>query len=110
MGRKRYPKINDAMLAEALRQLLPVAELGLRSVKTSDLLGPFRRAERVLGLWEEQKPGRAAKLDGPLPRTPSFPEGYFIVVDDEYYGGSVPPECERPSRRKKSQAASLKPD
>ncbi len=100
----QFPRVNDVMLAEAMRQLLPVAELGLHAVQTSDLIGPFRRAETVLFMWTRQQRGRERKLDGPLPPSPNFPPDYFIEVDAPETTQSIPPECKRQKRARKSWA------
>jgi hypothetical protein len=60
----RFPKVNDVILAEALRQLIPVAESG---VSTHNSLMAFRRAQTVLDMWVRQERGRVEKLGGPLP-------------------------------------------
>lgn len=97
----RFPKVNDVMLAEALRQLLPVAEIGVRSERTNGNVGPFRRAELMLRMWTRQERGRAKKLGGPIP--PSN-EMNFNFTDDPANpdrGQTVPAECERPKRSKR---------
>lgn len=103
----RFPKVNDVMLAEALRQLIPVAEFGVRSLKTTHAVRPFRRAEVVLEMWARQERGRLKKLEGSLPPSPCFDEAFFDPVKPEA-GQTVPAECERPRKqqRKKSDLTS----
>jgi hypothetical protein len=105
----RNPRINEVMLAEAVRQLLPLAEFGLRAVKTSDLLLPFRRAEYVLNAWVHQGRGRTKMLDGPLPKKPIFNAGYFIEVECEDTAHSIPVECLRPKRKRNVVSTARKP-
>lgn len=109
MGPDRFPKVNDVMLAEAMRQLLPIAEFGLRAVKTSDLVPPFRRAETILTMWTAQRRGRLKQLDGPMPESPKFPSDYFIEVDVQDCGQIVPRQCERAPRARKSRVVILMP-
>jgi hypothetical protein len=59
----RFPKVNDVMPAEALRQLLPVAEFGVRALKAKHAVAPFRRAEVALGMWTRQERGRLSRLN-----------------------------------------------
>lgn len=102
MSPDRFAIVNDVMLAEALRQLLPVAEAGVRALKTHRAAGPFRRAEIVLDLWVRQEPGRRKKLDGPLPQVPRFhdllPPSTAYEEKDDDPGQTIPPECKRPPR------------
>lgn len=100
----RFPKVNDVMLAEALRQLIPVAETAVRSERTNGNVGPFRRAEIILSMWTRQERGRAKKLGGPLPPTAAFPD--FTFTDDPAnpdQGQTVPADCERPKRAKRKR-------
>ena len=95
----RFPVVNDVMLAEALRQLIPVAEFGVRALKTVNAVRPYRRAGDVLEMWARQERGRRKKLGGPLPALPSFPYSHFF--EDPAHpdpGQIVPAECERPKR------------
>ena len=104
----RFPKVNDVMLAEALRQLIPVAESGVRVLKTTRAVRCFRRAELALEMWTRQERGRAKKLDGPLPPRPRPFEGDFL--DDPANpdpGQTIPAECSR--RKKKSVKAENPP-
>lgn len=70
----RFPKVNDVMLAEALLELIPVAEGGVRVLETDDAVMTFRRAETILKMWTRQEKGRIKKLGGPLPPTVTFEE------------------------------------
>lgn len=97
MRPERFPKVNDVMLAEALRQLMPVAEAGVRTIPTTRTVRPFRRAEAVLDMWVRQERGRRKKLDGPVPQIAKFTTETIVEVGDD--GQSVPLECQRPTRR-----------
>jgi hypothetical protein len=96
----RFPKVNDVMLAETLRQLIPVAEFGVRSLKTTHAIRPFRRAEVVLEMWTRQERGRLKKLDGPLPPSPQFEPGYFTGPPNSEPGQTIPADCERPKKKR----------
>jgi hypothetical protein len=98
----RFPKVNDVMLAEALRRLLPVAEIAVRSEKTEEIIFPFRGAEIMLRMWIRQERGRLKKLDGPVPASPVL-EGPFEDSATPYKGQSIPPECERPKKPRKKR-------
>lgn len=101
MRPSRFPKVNDVMLAEALRQLLPVADSGVRAVKTERAYKPYRRAEIVLEMWTRQERGRLKKLDGPLPVRNGF--GFSLAPDPAHAdtGQTIPAECERRKTRRK---------
>jgi hypothetical protein len=86
----RFPKVNDVILAEALRQLIPVAEFGVRALKTTHAVGPFRRAETVLEMWTRQERGRLKKLGGPLPRFTRFEGPFFEDPANPEPGQIVP--------------------
>ena len=104
----RFPKVNDVMLAEAMRQLIPVAEFGVRALKTVRSVRPFRRAETMLNMWSRQERGRLKKLGGPLPPVPRFDYDFFEDPAHPDPGQIVPAECERPKKvRKHVKAASL---
>ena len=94
----RFPKVNDVMLAEALRQLIPVGEFGVRALKTDNAMGPYRRAQVVLEMWTRQERGRDKKLGGPLPVSPRFEYRFFEDPVKPEPGQIVPPECERPRK------------
>ena len=66
------PKVNETMLAEALRQLIPIAEIAARTIGRSWATGPVQRAVTVLNLWIEQGTARAEQLDGPVPDQVAF--------------------------------------
>jgi hypothetical protein len=99
----RFAKVNDVMLAEALRQLLPVAETGVRKLKTANAVAPFRRAEVVLQMWARQERGRLKKLDGPLPTSPELNFKFREDRKNPDPGQKIPPECSR--RRKPGKPA-----
>jgi hypothetical protein len=44
------PKVNETMLAEGLRQLIPIAETAARTTGWSWATGPVQRAVTVLNL------------------------------------------------------------
>lgn len=98
-----FPKVNDIMLAEALRQLIPVAEAGVRATKGQGVR-PYRRAEEVLDMWVRQERGRKKKVDGPLPKVPVFDPAELVCAgpDEADPGQSVPVECRRPKRPRKA--------
>jgi hypothetical protein len=101
----RFPKVNDVMLAEALRQLIPVAEFGVRTLKTNNAVMPFRRAEIVLDMWVRQERGRVKTLGGSLPPTPRFEYQFFEDPNNPDPGQIVPAECQRPKRQRRKAAA-----
>jgi hypothetical protein len=72
-------KINDVMPAEAMRQILPLAERAAREVSERWAVSANFRAKFVLEVWTRQERGRA-KTEHPDP------------------GQSVPEECRRPKR------------
>jgi hypothetical protein len=103
----RFPKVNDVMLAEALRQLIPVAQSGVLSLKTRNAAMPLFRAQNTLEMWTRQERGRLKKLGGALP-------GHIVIEDplledaaNPDPGQIVPAECVRPKKPKK-QARSTK--
>jgi hypothetical protein len=70
----KFPLVNDDFLAEALRQLIPVAQEGVAAVKTYEAAAPLLRAHIALEMWCRQKRGRAKLLGGPLPEQRDFPD------------------------------------
>lgn len=94
----RFWKVNDVMLAEALRQLIPVAEFGVRALKTDKAVMPFRRAEMILDMWARQDRQRKKQLGGPLPSVARFHCAFFEDVKNPDTGQVVPAECERPKK------------
>jgi hypothetical protein len=90
------------MLAEAIRQLLPVADHAAHEINESWAVGAVQRADMVLAMWTRQRRGRSSRLDG---RLPDPAKGFFDVVDNPNRpdpGQTIPPECKRPSRKTKS--------
>jgi hypothetical protein len=63
----RFPEVNDVMLAEAIRQLLPLAERASREINERWADRAVQRAEMALTMWVRQERGRAKLLDGALP-------------------------------------------
>jgi hypothetical protein len=97
----RFPKVNDVMLAEALRQLLPLAEKAAKEINERWAVGALQRADITLAMWVRQGRGRAKQLDGSLP---PHAAGFWNVVDNPEHpdpGQSVPVECQRPKRNRK---------
>jgi hypothetical protein len=74
MRPSRFPVVNDEFLAEALRQLIPVAQEGVAAVRTHEAAAPLLRAHIALEMWCRQKRGRAKLLGGPLPEHRYFPD------------------------------------
>jgi hypothetical protein len=99
----KFPKVNDVMLAEALRQLIPVAEFGVRSLKTDNAVMPFRRAEMILDMWARQDRQRKKQLGGPLPPMTRFSFTFFQDAKNPDPGQTVPSECERPRRKQRDK-------
>jgi hypothetical protein len=64
----RFAKVNDVMLAEALRQLLPIASYGMAATSVINHQLVVMRAEMVLDYWTRQERGRIKQLGGALPR------------------------------------------
>lgn len=96
----RFPKVNDVMLAEALRQMIPVAEFGVRALKTANAVGPYRRAETLLDMWVRQERGRLKKLGGELPQVVRFNCRFFEDNKNPDPGQIVPADCERPKEKR----------
>jgi hypothetical protein len=95
----RFPKVNDVVLAEALRQLLPVAQEGVRALRTMNAYMPLTRAHLMLEMWVRQERGRAKKLGGELPSQRGL--GVKDLSEDPNNpdpGQIIPEECERPKR------------
>lgn len=77
-------RVRKTELAEALRILLPLAERGLRSYPTDESLIAFRQAEKTLLRWIQAGDGVGLYLlNGKLPRSPSFPTGYFVETESK---------------------------
>jgi hypothetical protein len=102
----RFPKVNDVILAEALRQLIPVAESSVRASKTHNAVMAFRRAEMMLDMWTRQERGRIKKLGGPLPPIVRLEGPFDEDSNNPDPGQIIPADCERPKpiRRKKPAA------
>lgn len=95
----RFPKVNDVMLAEALRQILPLAEGASREVFEKWADRAVQRADITLKMWVKQKRGRDKLLDGELPPPAKFlnaPEN----PDRPDPGQTIPAECRLPKRPK----------
>jgi hypothetical protein len=100
MRPSRFPKVNDVMLAEALRQLLPVASHGMASTSVTNHRRVVMRAENVLDYWTRQERGRIKQLGGPLPKI-EYPAYTPVATDVDDPGQVIPVECQRPPRPKK---------
>jgi len=90
------PKVNETMLAEALRQLIPIAETAARTIGRSWATGPVQRAVTVLNLWIEQGSARAQQLDGPVPAQVTF-SGVVDELARPDPGQTIPPGCREDS-------------
>jgi hypothetical protein len=101
----RFPKVNDVILAEALRQLIPVAESGVRASMTHNAVMAFRRAEMMLDMWTRQERGRIKKLGGPLPPIVRLEGPFNEDRNNPDPGQMIPEECERPKPIRKKDAA-----
>lgn len=101
----RFPIVNDVVLAEALRQLIPVAEFGVRALKTENAVGPYGRATMMLEMWARQERGRIKKLGGPVPRGSGFHFKFFEDPNNPDPGQIIPEECERPKRPRRKKVA-----
>jgi len=86
------PKVNETMLAEALRQLIRIAETAARTMGRSWATGPVQRAVTVLKLWIEQGSTRALQLDGPVPDQVTF-SGVVDELARPDPGQTIPPDC-----------------
>jgi hypothetical protein len=100
----RFPKVNDVILAEALRQLIPVAEAGVRVSMTYNAAMAFRRAEMMLDMWTRQERGRIKRLGGPLPGTVRLEGVLGEDPNNPDPGQMIPEECERPQPKRKKDA------
>jgi hypothetical protein len=94
------PKINETMLAEALRQLVPLAETAARAVGRSWATRPVQRAVAVLNLWIEQDTTRIKQLDGPVPDQITF-AGVVDELARPDPGQTIPPDCRENSSEAK---------
>ncbi len=86
------PKVKAAMLPEELRQIIPIAETGARSIGRSWATGPLQRAVAVLNLWIEQGSVRAEQLDGPVPDQVTF-SGVVDELARPDPGQTIPRDC-----------------
>lgn len=93
MRHDKFPKVNDVMLAEALRQIIPAAGDGVIAKKSGSYIQAFRRAELVLAMWVKQERGREKQLGGPLPSSPKF--SLKFIQDGRDAGQTIPAECLR---------------
>lgn len=66
----RFAEVNDVMLAESLRQLLPVVVHGVKAACTTDVISDYKAAEKVLRAWVMQGHGREERLGGRLSANP----------------------------------------
>ena len=85
------------MLAEALRQILPLAEQASREVFEKWADRAVQRASIALTMWTKQERERAKRLDGELPPPAKFlnaPEN----PDRPDLGQTIPVECRRAKR------------
>jgi hypothetical protein len=94
----RFPKVNDVMLAEALRQVLATPQ-------GSGRVMPMIRAHTVLEMWLRQLRGRAQLLDGPLPPKIELPRGAAEADESDDPGQTIPVEAVRPNRPRRSTPA-----
>jgi hypothetical protein len=85
------PKVNETMLAEALRQLIPIAETAARTIGRSWATGPVQRAVTVLK-WIQQGSARAQQLDGPVPDQVAF-SGVVDELARPDPGQTIPRDC-----------------
>ena len=84
------------MLAEALRQLIPIAETAARTRGRSWATGPVQRAVTVLNLLIERGSARALQLDGPVPDQVTF-SGVVDELARPDPGQTIPPDCREDS-------------
>jgi hypothetical protein len=97
----RFPIVNDVMLAEAIRQILPLAKEAAGLFNERWAVSSVQRADILLNMWVRQGRGRKKQLGGPLPEPA---KGFWNVTDNPDHpdpGQSVPPECQSPSRNTK---------
>jgi hypothetical protein len=95
----RFPKVNDVMLAEALRQVFQLAEHRAREINETWATNPIWRAHLILDMWARQERGRKQKLGGPIP---PYPDHFPTVRDNPDRpdpGIAIPDECQRPNYR-----------
>ena len=85
-------KVNEMMRAEALRQLMPIAETAARTIGRSWATGPVQRAVTVLNLWIEQGTARAEQLNGPVPDQVTF-SGVVDELARPDPGQTIPRDC-----------------
>jgi hypothetical protein len=55
------PRINDAMLAEAIRSLLPLAERAALEINETWAINPVQRGELLLEMWTRQARGKGKR-------------------------------------------------
>ena len=55
------PRISDAMLAEAIRLLLPLAERAAREINETWAIDPVQRGELLLEMWSRQVRGKGRR-------------------------------------------------
>jgi hypothetical protein len=106
----RFPKVNDVMLAEAMRQILPLAKEAAGLFNERWAVSSVQRADLMLNMWVRQGRGRKKRLDGPLPEPA---KGFWNVTDNPDHrdpGQSVPSECVRPSRKKPLTQSTATPE
>ena len=80
MRPSRFPLVTDAVLAEALRQLLPIA--AETSVPSWTAWRAHSRALTILEMWCRQDRKRFKLLEGPLPPPCGFINGSQELWDD----------------------------
>ena len=98
MRPSRFPRVTDAVLAEALRQLIPIAQEGVAALNTSKAFGPLARAHLVLEMWCRQERGRKKLLAGPLPAERFWPNLTPDDPCDPDPGQNIPAALWPPSR------------
>jgi hypothetical protein len=109
MRPSRFPRVNDVMLAEAMRQILPLAATGMTVTAVFHHRSQVMRAEVVLDMRTRQERGRIKSLGGPLPKL-EYPPFNEVASDIPDPGQIIPVECQRPSRRKKRPSMKPKPE
>jgi hypothetical protein len=99
-----FPRVTEADLAELLRQLLPVAEAGVRALKTDEAAMIFRAAEVHLDMWCRQERGRHEQLRGPLPPIANL-SGAGVAPPDpvKEMMGKITANMERRARKKRGK-------
>lgn len=92
----RFYQVNDAILAEALRQLLPIAAKALSAENRKSVALPIVRAKTALEMWVRQGRGRKALLQGEIFQ--ELPPSDLPFIDDHDPGQIIPDGLESKAR------------